>query len=147
MDGRPSEESARESLREHVVAKAVEARAARGGVVGQAEILALLEDRGVVRYPVHLRFDAGPLQAGEFACLQGCGEHPSDGFVLFVHPNFEHDVALLPLIVTYYIPTVNYGDVATHIEAELFGSTLLGIDRESYYKALCDAADSLLPQA
>ena len=40
-------------------------------------------------------------------------------------------------------PGINYGDIATHEEAELFGATLLGLDQEHYYATLCKLADSL----
>lgn len=144
MSHQPSEEDAGQSLRDHVVAKAGDARRARGGVVDRAELFRLLDDRAVVRYPMGVRFDAEPLRPGEFACLQPLGEHPRQGFCLFVHPMFEPDEALLPLIVAYFIPSVNYGDVATHVEAELFGSTLLGLDIDEYYALLCRAADAVM---
>ena len=140
---RPSAEEAQQSLRDHVVAKATEARLRRGGLIDRDVMMQMLEDRSVVRYPLGIRFDAEPLRPGEFACLESLGEHPSDGFCLFVHPMFEPVDDLLPLLIAYYIPSVNYGDVATHVEAELFGSTLLGIEIEEYYKILCSVADTV----
>lgn len=141
----PSPEEAQVSLREHVVARAQRARLARGGRIDTAVILAMLVDRAAVRYPVGVRFDAEPLRPGEFACLEALGGHPSDGFCLFIHPIFQGDDLLLPMIIAYYIPSVNYGDVASHVEAELFGSTLLGLGREEYYQTLCAAADAVPP--
>lgn len=138
----PTAASGQRSLREHVLGKALEARAKAGGRIDRAAILRLLADRTVVRYPVGVRFDAEPLRPGEFACLEALGGHPSDGFCLFVHPRFERQDELLPLLIAYYIPAVNYGDVATHVEAELYGATLLGLDSEEYYRRLCAAADS-----
>lgn len=140
---RPSAEEAQQSLRDHVVGKATEARLRRGGFIDRAVMMHLLEDRSVVRYPVGVRFDAEPLRPGEFACLESLGERPSDGFCLFIHPMFETVDDLLPLLIAYYIPSVNYGDVATHVEAELFGSTLLGIEIEEYYTILCSVADTV----
>lgn len=137
----PSPEQALQSLREHVVDRARRARLARAGSIDAEAIVSMLDDRAVVRYPVGVRFDAEPLRPGEFACLEPLGPHPSDGFCLFVHPLFATDAALLPMIVAYYIPSVNYGDVATHVEAELFGATLLGVGQEHYYRSLCSAAD------
>ncbi len=32
----------------------------------------------------------------------------------------------------YHLVTVNYGDVATHEEAEVFGATLLDLDQDDY---------------
>ena len=50
---------------------------------------------------------------------------------------------LIPLLIAYYIPSVNYGDVVSHVEAELFGATLLSLDVDEYYKILCSVADSV----
>ncbi len=143
MNPHPTAEEAQQSLRDHVVTKAMDARLRRGGLIDRVEMMRLLEDRAVVRYPLGVRFDAEPLQPGEFACLESLGEHPSDGFCLFIHPMFENVDDLIPLLIAYYIPSVNYGDVASHVEAELFGASLLGIDVEEYYTILCSVADTL----
>lgn len=143
MNSRPTAEEAQQSLRDHVVTKAMDARMRRGGLIDRIEIMRLLDDRSVVRYPLGVRFDAEPLQPGEFACLESLGEHPSDGFCLFIHPTFENVDELIPLLIAYYIPSVNYGEVASHVEAELFGATLLGIDVEEYYTILCSVADTV----
>ena len=143
----PTPGDARQSLRDHVIAKAVAARRRFHGPIGRAEIMRLLEDRETVRYPVGVRFDAQPLRPGEFACLEALGTHPSDGFCLFIHPMFEPVHDLIPLLVAYYIPSVNYGDVASHAEAELFGATLLGLDVDEYYKILCSVADTPMATA
>ncbi len=104
----------------------------------------MLDDREVVRYPTGLRFDAEPLQAGEFAFAQPLGEHPADGYCLFVHPCFENRREVWPLLTAYHIPVINYGDsVVTHEEAELFGATLLGMEIDAYYQALCELTDSI----
>ena len=81
--------------------------------------------------------------APEFAVLEPLGDHPRDGFCLSIHPALAGDDELLPLLIAYYIPSVNYGDVAGHTEAELFGSTLLGLDTEAYYRVLCAVADAM----
>ncbi|MDZ4754574.1 MAG: hypothetical protein SGJ11_08760 [Phycisphaerae bacterium] len=139
---KPSAEDAQQSLRDHVVAKAREARLACAQCVDRAALMGLLENRAVVRYPLGVRFDAEPLQPGEFACLEPLGAHPADGFCLYVDPLFENVDEMIPLLVAYYIPSVNYGEVASHVEAELYGATLLGMDVEEYYELLCSAADS-----
>jgi len=141
MNYRPTAQAGQQSLRDHVVAKAGEARLRRGGLIDRAEVMRMLEDRAVVRYPMGVRFDAQPLQPGEFACLEALGDHPADGFCLFIHPVFEPEDDLIPLLIAYYIPSVNYGEVASHAEAELFGATLLGMGVEEYYTILCDVAD------
>jgi len=144
---RPSAEEAQQSLRDHVVTRATEARLKRAGLIDRETILQMLQDRSVVRYPVGVRFDAEPLLPGEFACLEALGSHPSEGFCLYIHPEFEPVDDLLPLLIAYYIPAVNYGEVASLVEAELFGATLTGMHVEEYYKILCSVADSVPPPA
>ncbi|MEK6701951.1 MAG: hypothetical protein AABZ53_06795 [Planctomycetota bacterium] len=139
----PNAQEAQHSLRDHIVTRATEARLRRGGLIERGDIMRMLEDRSVVRYPTGVRFDAQPLQPGEFACLEALGDHPRDGFCLYIHPMFESVDELLPLLIAYYIPSINYGEVATHVEAELFGATLMGIDVEEYYKILCSVADTV----
>lgn len=140
---RPTAESAQQSLRDHAVAKAEDARARHGNPSDPTVFASMLQDRTVVRYPLGVRFDAEPLQAGEFACLEALGARPSDGFCLFIHPLFENVTDLHPLLIAYYVPSVNYGDVASHVEAEVFGAALLGLDVEEYYKILCSVADTV----
>ncbi len=140
---RLTEEDGRSALRDHVVEKAAQARRKCGGRVDYATILALLDDREIVRYPTRLRFDANPLEPGEFAFAQPLGAHPRDGYCLYVHPAFERREELLPLLIAYHIVRVNYGEIATHAEAELFGATLLGLAVDEYYAALCAAADEI----
>ncbi len=143
MNHLPTAEDAQQSLRDHVITKAIDARLRRSVLIDRVEMMRLLEDRSVVRYPLGVRFDAEPLESGEFACLEALGDHPSDGFCLFIHPMFELADDLIPLLIAYYIPSVNYGDVTSHVEAELFGATLLGIDVEEYYRILCSVADTV----
>ncbi len=145
-DGRPPKVTAEDglrALRDHVVDTARRARARYGGRIDYATIRRMLSDELVVRYPVELRFDAEPLEPGEFAYVEQLGTHPAQGFVLYVHPRFRNREELLPLLIAYHLVRVNYGLVATHEEAELFGSTLLGLDREAYYRRLCEAADEI----
>jgi len=136
-------EDARVALRDHVEEKALAARRRYGGTVDEGAVRRMLEDRSVVRYPTQLRFDAEPLESGEFAHAEPLGRRAVDGFLLFVHPMLEKEPRLLPLAVAYHIVRINYGEIVTHQEAELFGATLLGLDREEYYQALCALADGI----
>lgn len=140
---RLSEADGRVALHEHLVEKAVSARLRHGLMVDSDAIQRILRDRQTVRYPVELVFDAGPLEPGEFAFPQPLGEHPSKGFRLAVHPLFRDRPDVWAMLVAYHIPTINYGEVAGPAEAELFGAALVGMDREEYYRALCELADSL----
>ncbi len=132
-----------QSLNDHVAAKGDEICAKFGPAIGWDELLRILEDRSVVRYPCEIVFDAAPLQDGEFAHPVCNGERPEDGFKICVHPLFSLQPAQVPYLVLYQLVLVNYGDFASADDAETFGSRALGIDKEEYYKALCEFADQL----
>jgi hypothetical protein len=141
MKRSPTEADGRRALRDHVVDRALAARARHGAPIDAAAFRRLLEDRELVRYPTTLEFSAAELRPGEFACALPAGERPADGFRLIVHPRFRGRDDLVPLLAAYHLVTVNYGDIASHEEAELFGAALLGLDVESYYRMLCGFAD------
>ncbi|MBL1215874.1 MAG: hypothetical protein D8M59_00080 [Planctomycetes bacterium] len=139
----PTAEEGKQALRDHIVEKAMNARLRYGLYIDYETITRMLDDREVVRYPTGIRFDAEPLQAGEFAFACQIGEHPRDGFCIFIHPAFEDQPDILPLLIAYHLVVINYGTLATSEDAELFGATLLGLEVDAYYEALCELADSL----
>jgi hypothetical protein len=96
-----------------------------------------------VRFPTALAFDAARLQPGEFAWAAPRGERPAQGFTLFVHPHFEQRPEALPALIAYHVPSINYLDVVTGREAELFGAALLGLEIDDYYQRICALADEL----
>lgn len=142
MNRRLTEEDGRRALRDHVIEKALIARERYGPIDGRT-LAELLADPEVVRYPTSIRFDSGPLEPGEFAYAEPLGPKPSDGFRVFVHPRYRDRESVLPLLVLYQLVRVNYGEIASHEEAELFGATVLGKDVEEYYETLCELADEL----
>ncbi len=143
MSTRLTEDDGRTALREHVEHKALEARLKNGLYIDAEQIIRMLDDRSIVRYPVGIRFDAEPLESGEFAWAMPLGDSPNAGFCLFIHPAFEDQADILPLLIAYHIPAINYGEIVSHDEAELYGATLLGLDPAEYYKALCELVDSI----
>ncbi len=138
-----TEQDARIALKDHLHDKAMQARLKNGLYIDAEMILKLLDDPTFVRYPVSIRFDDEPLLDGEFAAPIPLGEHPSAGFCLCIHPCFEQQPEAWPLLIAYHIPSINYGEIVSHEEAEHFGATLLGLDVEDYYQALCELADSI----
>src|SRR5262245_2091628 len=136
-------DDARQSLNAHVANKGAELREKYGPNIGWNELLQILEDRTFVRYPCEIAFDAGPLQAGEFAHPVAKSEHPDDGFRLCVHPYFMTDLQRVPYLVLYQLVLVNYGEFASPDDAETFGAAALGLDKEGYYQVLCEMADDL----
>ena len=138
----PTEADGKIALRDHVVEKALDARRRYPNLDGEAVISAFLNDKECVRFATELSFDATCLQDGEFAWAGQKGDGPSDGYRLHVHPRFRND-PILPRLIAYHVARINYGDIVTSEEAELYGSALLGLSVEDYYQSLCQAADSL----
>ena len=133
----------RESLSAHVAAKGAEICAKYGPHIGWTELVRILEDRTAVRYPCEIAFDAAALEPGEFAHAVPKGQRPEDGFTMYVHPYFMMQLEQVPLLVLYQLVLVNYGQFASADDAEIFGASALGLDKEDYYQRLCQLADEL----
>ena len=138
-----TEKDAQIALKDHLGDKAMNARLTHGMYIDADTIIKMLDDATFVRYPVSIRFDDEFLQQGEFAMPIPLGDHPSKGFCICIHPYFEQQPDAWPLLIAYHIPSINYGEIVSHEEAEHFGATLLGLDIETYYNALCELADSI----
>jgi len=137
-------DDARQSLNSHVAAKGAEIYEKYGPHLGWEQLTRILEDRTCVRYPCEIRFDAGPLLAGEFAHPVAKSAQPEDGFTIFVHPLHAANLERVPYLVLYQLVLVNYGEFASSDDAETFGAHALGLAREDYYRALCDLADQVV---
>ena len=138
-----TEDDGYEALREHLIEKASLARQRHGPDVDLAAIEAILADRELVRFPAEISYDAAALLPGEFAHAEPLGESPGDGFRMVVHPHYEGQADVVALLVAYHIPSINYLDVVTHVECELYGATLLGLEVDDYYRRLCALADAI----
>jgi hypothetical protein len=136
-------DDAREGLRAHLLDRATNARLRYGLYIDADAILRMLRDPEVTRYPTEVAFDAAPLEPGEFACVLPAGGEPADGYRIVIHPEFRARPDIWPLLIAYYIPDINYGEIVTPADAESFGATLLGLEVDAYYQALCELADSL----
>jgi hypothetical protein len=133
----------KQSLNTHVASKGEEIREKYGLEIGWKELLQVLADRSVVRYPCEIVFDAAPLLEGEFAHAVPNGEDPQDGFKIYVHPFFTLQLARVPHMVFYQLVRVNYGEFASPEDAEVFGASALGLSKDDYYETLCELADEI----
>jgi hypothetical protein len=138
-------DEARQSLTAHVAEKGAAIFEKYGPRIGWSELLRILEDRALVRYPCRIVFDQAGLQPGEFAHPMAIGERPEDGFTMYVHPFFMTELDQVPALVLYQLVLVNYGAFASPEDAETFGAAALGMARDDYYDAVCEAADKLNP--
>jgi len=146
MESKPTnltEEDGYAALRGHLVERALVARERYGPDIDFQAIQKILVDPEIVRFATEVVFDADPLLPGEFAWAQPKGDTPSAGYRLVVHPCFEQRFRDLPKLIAYHIVSINYLDIATHEEAELFGAALLGLEVDEYYATICALADSV----
>ncbi len=132
-----------EALKGHVCEKATAARKRYGTPPTLDKFREMLRDGDIVRHPTELVFDSSALLEGEPAIsVMQEGSSPRT-FRLFVHESFRGRDADVVMLAAYHIPSINYLDIVTHEEAELFGSTLHGMEIEAYYERICELADEL----
>ena len=143
----PSAQDARQSLNAAAAATGAGIYEKYGPRIGWAQLVQILRDRTCVRYPCEIVFDAGPLEAGEFAHPVPRGDRPEDGFTMYVHPCYMTQLEQVPLLMLYQLVLVNYGAFAAPEDAETFGAAALGLALDDYYLALCRLADQLAPNA
>ena len=136
-------DDARLSLGAHAAGKGAEIFAKYGPVIGWSELKLILADRACVRYPCELEFNAEPLQPGEFAHPVPNGEHPEEGFKLYVQPLFMTQLSALPFLVFYQLVAVNYGEFASGDDAIAFAAAALGLSPDDYYQQLCALIDPI----
>jgi hypothetical protein len=139
----PCAQDARQSLNVSAAAIGTEIYEKYGPRIGWNQLLRILEDRSCARYPCEIKFDATPLQPGEFAHPVTKGDHLADGFTIYVHPLFMMQLEQVPLLVLYQLVLVNYGTFASPDDAETFGAAALGLTKDQYYYVLCGLADEL----
>lgn len=142
----PTEEDGYEALRGHLVGRADACRAKYGierDQLSWTTFQEILKDSDIVRFPVEVVFTNEGLMKGEFAIPRPNGEKATEGFQLLIRPCFEGDDEALVTLALYHIPSVNYLDIVTHVEAELFGAAMLGIEIEDYYQRVCRHADRM----
>lgn len=139
----PPANDARQALSAHAAAKGAEAFSKFGPTIGWNQLLRLLDDRSLVRYPCRIEFEASQLGPGEFAHPVPHGERPEEGFTMFVHPMFMAQLEVVPALVLYQLALVNYGEFASAEDAECFGAAALGLSVDEYYASICKLADQL----
>jgi hypothetical protein len=136
-------EEGRTALHAHLVERATVARERHPVLTDEAAVRRLLEDEEVVRFPTCLLFEDDGLQPGEFAWPRPRGGAPGDGFDLLVRSCFADKPGALAALVAYHVPSINYLDVASREEAELYGATLLDMEVDAYYALICELVDGM----
>jgi len=131
------------AVSQHAIHKAQEIRSLYGADIDYSTVLRMLDDRRCIRYPVEIRFTSEGIEPGLFGKTEQVSDNLDDGYVISLLPQFESRPDVLPALILYQSVLVNYGDLATADDAELFGSEVLGLDRDAYYEQIAELTDSV----
>jgi hypothetical protein len=138
-------EQGRKAFAHHVTERALALREKYGNFLDYEAIQMLLNDRDFVRYPTRVEFDSSKIDPGFFAAVEPVDGSPANEHIIFLHEYFRRRPGDIANALLYQLVVVNYGDIATREEAELFGATALGMEQEEYYQLLCHLADQIQP--
>jgi len=136
-------EVGQKALADHVIEKGLEIRKKYGPVIDMSTLDKIIKDPECVRFPIEIRFESAKIEKEYFAVTEMVSDKPADGYIIYIHYYFKNKPHLIPALTLYHLVIVNYGDFATSHEAELFASTILGMDKDDYYKLLCSSVDSI----
>src|SRR3989338_9779993 len=136
-------EQGRQAFAHHVIERALALGEKYGNFLDDEAVQTLLNDRDFVRYPTRVEFDSSKIDPGFFAAVEAVAGSPTNEHIIFLHESFRGRSGDIANALLYQLVLVNYGDIATREEAELFGATALGIKQEDYYQALCHLADQI----
>ncbi len=131
------------AVSEHAAGKAAEIRDRYGPAIDYRTLLRILGDRRCTRHPVEIRFVSEGIEPGLFGKTQQVSDDPADGYIISLHASLQDRPDALPALILYQSVLVNYGDLATAIDAEMFGAGVLGMDRDDYYALIVGLTDSL----
>lgn len=143
METNLTAEDGRKAFAHHVIEKALALREKYGPVINEGVLRAILNDRDFVRYPTRVEFDASKIEPGFFACVEAVSGSPTNEHIIFLHESLRGRPEDIANTLLYQLVVVNYGEIATREEAELFGSTALGLTQEEYYRKLCCLTDEI----
>ncbi len=147
----------RESMNLHLRQKAREIKDKYGRITTFSVLLNILQDRKFIRYPVNIIYDSTRIEAGLFIKTevtfsdQGHQPDEDDDYVkqadrsydFIVHEHFKGQPDKLIPLILYHLPTVNYGDIATYEDAEVFASAVMQMEQDDYYQLVCDLVDAI----
>lgn len=129
-------------LKEHAERAAERALESLGEPLHPGNLAAFMADSACLRYPTQLIYSSEGLDEHQFAEVFFDGPEGARACTLRVHPRYVPYPEALPLFVAYMAPVVNYGHIVTPELCEAYGATLLGMEADAYYAALCAAADA-----
>jgi hypothetical protein len=113
----------------------------RHGKFGPGNMEAFLNDPDTLRYPTRLVLEfSAELGLHQFAQPEQDIQNPG-GIMLCIRPVLGKRPDLLALAVSYMIPVINYGKIIGDEHCLVYGSVLVGLDKDTYYQRICEVAE------
>lgn len=128
-------------IKEHAERSAERALERLGEALHPGNLSAYMADSACLRYPVTIVYSSDGLEEHQFAEVFFDGPESARACTLHIHPRFESRPESLPLLIAYMAPVINYGHIVTPEVCESYAATLLAMDTDAYYTALCIAVD------
>jgi len=122
----------REGLENHILFVADKVACKVGRINSLQKLEELLAYNEAVRFPASIEFDKGKLHEGEPVRVDRVSPEGEEKYIITLHPCFKGREEDIIALVLYSIVKINYGKIAKEEEAQLFASTVLGIDRDEY---------------
>ena len=113
------------------------------GNLDEAGLKKLLEDETYFPLPVEWRFDSSVIDDGAYALVLAVPEKRPEGFCIVLHDYFKDKAEDLVPLILYQLVIVLMGDLASHDDAESFGAIVMDMNKENYYRKICDLVDSI----
>ena len=131
-DKKKNSQRLREGLRGHVEMVAQRGRAKYPSVEKLDELMQLIGDSEIVRFPTSIVFSEDDSSSPEAVKVERDHNTQDESYIITLNNNFREREADAVMLALYVVVNINYGKIAKKEEAETFGSILLGISEEDY---------------
>ncbi|MBE9536908.1 MAG: hypothetical protein IMF07_06975 [Proteobacteria bacterium] len=131
-DKKKNSQRLRDGLRGHVEMVAGRGRAKYPSMEKLDELMQLIGDPEIVRFPTTIVFTGDDSTPDEAVKVERDHDALDESYIITLDKNFREREADAVMLALYVIVNINYGKIAKKEEAEDFASILLGIPREDY---------------
>ena len=131
-DKKKNSQRLREGLRGHVEMVAQRGRAKYPSMKKLDELMQLIGDLEIVRFPTSIVFSEDDSPPGEAVKVERDHNTQDESYTITLNNNFREREADAAMLALYVVVNINYGKIAKKEEAETFGSTILGLSVEDY---------------
>jgi hypothetical protein len=131
-DKKKNSQRLREGLRGHVEMVARRGRAKYPSMKKLDELMQLIGDLEIVRFPTSIAFSGDDSSSAEAVKVERDHNTQDESYIITLNNKLREREADAVMLALYVVVNINYGKIAKKEEAETFGSILLGISEEDY---------------